>query len=769
MKEFLNKTLSLLRQDRLREAMDVMESRLLADRDATALDQLRRLRESYTLMLDYMVKGYDDPGRERLFSTVKEELYSMVRRIKVAPMIEESPLMYFSQARRVRGLHLNFSDVLGRYMSLATTLELVPEDSPERKRLLDEKDEVLRDIFSIAWTVSGSDRESISKMAATAVNPDMAREVTDLIVAGLTQNTLYIYERCKLLALLDIESKAADDHTKAEALTGILLVLNKYYDRLPDDYELRMRFEAWTEDLTNYARLRAVVMSLARVRGAARLLSRLEKDFLPGFQTLGKDLMDKLKDSKGQISFEELEENPEWQKMMENAHLDKKMKRLNAMRDNGADLMVKMVANVAGSRDLYNPHIWFRPFDSDEGIRLGIPDGISSFLSDQTTSAALCQPDRYAMGLTFRLMPAATRDMLMNNLRSQAAEMTDQMKALAESASLSDFDSEAYNYARTLFRFHTYHQKHTEFHDPFRTVLRLADIPYLRKLLDDSEIMTAVAELSFHQGFYDDAIAIYRQLMDYPDQSRPLLLQKMGYCHEKNGQLREALDLYLQADRYAENDRWLDGKIMQLSRRLGMEDSELAAIDHLLSGNPDDAELLARQAELNLKLAEASLPSADPEEYLRLTERLAKTRQSLARLRYDFPDDERFTPLLALCDLLSGNTASSLDLLSGTLEDADMYLASNALGAAAGSSGATPGEAHSSAEEAGIAGRLILLACAHAASGRNSDAIAALNKITPLRASGLSRSDVRSRLTSIWSAVPNLADRLSLIPLLLEA
>ena len=117
----------------------------------------------------------------------------MVRRIKVAPMIEESPLMYFSQARRVRGLHLNFSDVLGRYMSLATTLELVPEDSPERKRLLDEKDEVLRDIFSIAWTASGSDRESISKMAATAVNPDMAREVTDLIVAALTQNTLYIY------------------------------------------------------------------------------------------------------------------------------------------------------------------------------------------------------------------------------------------------------------------------------------------------------------------------------------------------------------------------------------------------------------------------------------------------------------------------------------------------------------------------------------------------------------------------------------------------
>lgn len=766
MNSLISQAIMLLSRNYLLDCVALVRQYAIENRKSQIRDVLDNIEQSYRFLLKYLAEGSNDPSREKLFCDLRYRLYALVRNLETEENASESPLLYFSTLRSLRYSHLTFSDALGRFLSVDSALQLTPiyndnkQLTEEAKKLMTEKDRAMKDIFSVIWTLPVGERKQLEAIVNVSADADISFELRALIVAALTLSLLQTYDSEKLIALLDIESRSVDQRIRARALTGIVLSIALYAPLLQPDNKLDNRFEVWKDDLTNYPRLREVVYALVKTRGSERLANKINAELMPGIMGMNPDFLKNIQKEKGVINLEELQENPEWEKMMRESGLDKKLRKLHNIHSKGADMALGMFNQVSNHYFFKDIDSWFRPFEEWEGLRIGLDSDITSFIYNMPNFVSFCDTDKYALMLNLSRIPAVNRDMMKSAFQagqnSMEEEMREEMKEFELRTTQPEFDREVVNYARILFRFFKYFRLRREFQNPFDKAIHFSSLPYLKDMLSEDEILHTVGETYFHQEYYDDAIEVYSELVKRDDQNSSMLYQKIGYCHEKANRPEKSLENYLLADNLRDGtDRWLTERIYSMAKRTNKGTIMLQALDSLLELDKDNIKYLEEWVQTMIELnVYKSYPISVP---------LFEKR--LSKLIYLLPDEPQTLSLQMKAAALKEDYNKVIDLSEARRADIEMYLAASSLD--------THKDDKANEEdkvdiEKTMANDLLLMANAHAALGKYSDAISDLKLLRMLR-HAYSADDIQTIMNKQWSESEALSQHQIMIPMLVEA
>ncbi|MDE6811415.1 MAG: tetratricopeptide repeat protein, partial [Muribaculaceae bacterium] len=518
-------------------------------------------------------------------------------------------------------------------------------------------------------------KRDLSSIENVIIDEDISFSLRGILVAALILNGHRRYTREIFISLMNVLSKAASERIKARALIGIAIILDRYGKRIERDEEIKTRFEIFSDDLMFYTRMRESVYSLVRVRGGNQFNKRIREELLPDIQKFTPDFLKSIQNEEGEIDFEKLEENPEWEKMMSGSGLEKQMRKFSDMQSNGADMMLSMFESV--SRDFFFNDIdsWFRPFESWELDRQGIPEHLKSVMELFSINPGACDLDKFAMLINIRRIPQAAVEMLKGTLETQSQQFKEEMKGFLLHSSIPEFELETYNFARTLYRFFTFFKQKSEFYNPFDKALAFGNWPFVGKLLVQPEIISSVADYYFKQGYLDDAIDYYRQLADNSKEEKikDLASQKIGLAYEKKGDLNKALDIFLRSFESNPQDEWTARKIVRISNKLGNLKPEIfKALLLLHLKDKNDLTYL--------------LPLADMEVSGKIKSRQAdgQSYKFFERASYLVPDNSKISRLIIKKWLVDYNNrdekfseaASAAEKLNN---DVEMYLAARSL------------------------------------------------------------------------------------------
>lgn len=671
---------NIIDNNNLLDAISMIRGVLQQSRRPDELDKLNQIDSTYRYLLKYLRDGHNDPSRNKVISEIKEDLFDLICRLRDDELEKSSSTAYFTGRRLVNFSSLNFAEALGRLLSADATLELSDKSSADYKNALKAKSMALKDLFTIVWTLPVGAYKKLKEVVAVATDSDISFSLRGSIVGALILALDREYDRARLKALLSIAAQSSDDRIVSRALIGIALALDFYPDRIQKDVRLREQFDALTDDLTFYTRMREVVYALVKARGGMKFLGKMKSEIIPDIQKLGPNFLNSLKDDNGEINIDRLEDNPEWDKMLKSSGMEKKLRRLNNMQSSGADMMLSMFEQAKRNVLFNDIDIWFRPFEAWEAERIGMPEELGSLLDTFCANPGICDTDKFAMVANLSRIPASARNMLKQGFEAQASQLAEDMKDMMLHTQSIDFDTECYNFARNLFRFFTFYRLKSEFNNPFGDQIKFFKWPFVGNILSEKEILASVGEFYFKQGFYEDAVNIYKSLIDEnlhdlndkDDRWKAFCYQKVGSSFEHLKNYERALKYYNDAFSILPNDEWIATKIVGAADKLSVEKNDKTVVS-------DASKALAflyqkDKNNLNWLIPLAELGLFSPEMLAELN-----VGKIFERMDYIAPDDPRVIRLMAKKKLTGHSAEEAVKLLAPLVDNVEMYLASASL------------------------------------------------------------------------------------------
>lgn len=756
MHPLISQSINQLSKDNLLDCIILMRQYALEKKTSFITDALESIERSYRLLLKYLSEGAEDQYREKMYNSIRYDLFTLVKNQEIEELIDSSPMQYFSTLRTVRFSKLSFGDALGRFLSSDASLQLTQiydgdgNLNEEARKILNEKDRAIKDIFSIVWTLPAGEKKQMDEVVNIASDSDISFQLRGVIVSALILSFLQVPDVKKLISLLDIDTKSIDPGIKARALTGIVIGLSMHASIVSNDYDLGLRFSAWRDDLSNYPRLRNISYSLARTRGSRKLNDKINSEILPGLNNIGKELFKDFGNRETPISIEELQENPAWEKAMRESGLDKKMKKIHKMHNKGADMMLSMFTQLSYDRFFKDIDVWFRPFEEWEIARLEVDPKLSSLVAGAPSSMFFCDPDKYAMLIHMSHMNPSMREMMGNAFNSGREQMEEELKDKTIFTNTPEFDIEAVNYARTLFRFFNYYRLKKEFRNPFEKAIDFASLPYVGSMLAEDEILHSLGEIYFQQEYYHDAVNIFSLLASKNQDVALMLLEKIGYCHEKDNNYPDALEYYIKADNLKQDeDQWLLERIYKLAKLTNKKELLIDTLNRLLVIDINNLTYLEEWLKIMIEM----------NVYSKENEVVMNFEKNLARLLYLSPENEIGIRLKADTSALKGEWEKIIELNSHLINDVELYLAASSLGG---------GEENDLDQEKNMRHDLLLLASAQIALERYSDAIESL-KLARMLKHPVNSEDITNFIKKTLINSPLFSNHYLMIPIVIEA
>jgi tetratricopeptide (TPR) repeat protein len=386
-----------------------------------------------------------------------------------------------------------------------------------------------------------------------------------------------------------------------------------------------------------------VLMQLLLARETDRITREFETEVLPEMKKMMPRIEDKLQ--LGDLADEEEMEgkNPGWKDMLgEVPGLFEKIEKFSKMQMEGGDVFMSTF-QMLKRFDFFNVMSnWFVPF------HLGHPEIRNSFSENEEINNRLleslekafyiCNSDKYSFAINFRAIPDQQRTMIVTNFEAEFA----QMREMASEEQLLD-QSIAHNavfiqYIQDLYRFFKLYPSRSEFDDIFQHRIRLDDLSCYLHCFGRPGLPEKVAAFHFDKEHYDDAIESIEAIMkdNGPDRE---YFEKIGYCFQKTGRYRMAVESYKKAELFDSDRLWLLRKLGYCCLKLKDYPQAASYFSEASKLQPDDLAL-------QMQVGQCYLHMKDHEQAL----------HHYAKLRYFTPDNLKVLRPLAWCQFVLGKT-----------------------------------------------------------------------------------------------------------------
>lgn len=582
---------------RLHDAFVGLRRHAAALGDWKITERIDMLEQSYSMMLDYAVSGNPDPGRQELYDSITSDILKLMDIISNRLKMDTAPELYYSTLRYER---LQTADslvsILAEYnkcVQQSSLYNMLTSGTDSHKQPnLENSERLARRIFSRVWTSFPMSADDASAMAGVfdAASP-YPQHFQQLMVAALALSLVQFFDQRKVDLLLDVYQNRQDQQTLAvQALCSALICMYLHRDRY-NPSQLKRRVDSLRELTTWQSDVRMIAMQLIRTRDTERIHRKLTDEIMPQMLRLRPDIARRLSDKASLAEFPSIEDNPEWEELLEKAGITDSLKELMQIQEEGGDVMLATFSNLKSFPFFNEVANWFVPFRADTSLCGGSygDTEMKKMASLLESMDMFCDGDKYSFLLMLQSMPPQQRNMLSVQLDQQ------QMAAMElHSASLKTDASArqqiANRYVQQLYRFFKLFRRRGEFNDPFARPISLAALNLLAADLQDEETLKLVGEFYFKRGYYDDALQIFRQL-DEKKELDNASLQKMGVCQQRLGHTADALQTYRKAELMRPDSVWTMRRIAACYRALGDTAKALAYYKRIEAQRPEDIEL----------------------------------------------------------------------------------------------------------------------------------------------------------------------------------
>ena len=246
---------------------------------------------------------------------------------------------------------------------------------------------------------------------------------------------------------------------------------------------------------------------------------------------------------------EEMEENPQWQELLDKSGVTDKLKEMSEIQEEGGDVMMGTFSHLKSFPFFHDVANWFLPFHTDRSELEEGDSGPMKTLADILQAMPmLCVSDKYSMLLSLQAAPEAQRSMLLRQINAQAEQFAE-LRAAMLNTDLTDRRDMLRKQIQNLFRFFRLYRRKGEFANPFDRGIDPSGVPGLESLCTP-DLASVVAEFYFSHGYWLDGLKVARGIdglqaaASVPDSPEYLLLQRMGFAAMKLGLYHEALDYF---------------------------------------------------------------------------------------------------------------------------------------------------------------------------------------------------------------------------------
>ena len=482
---------------------------------AAVADSLERSEQNYRYMLDYAMRGAEDPGRDAMAADLGEEILSAIDMLDRENRRSDDGALYFSTLR-YEALQPDscIATLLDRYAEMGRSGSDMPFDlsfsnihSEATRRALDSREALARRIFNLVWTRFPLASADVAALRGALTSAGLPSHFRQLIIWAVMLGGLRYFDSTRVELLLDSYLAAGADKEQTAALTALMMLLFAGRSRRLGAPALA-RLAAASERKEWASDLRSVYLELVKPIDTDRITRKIRDEVVPEMLKLKPEIDKKLNQKIENFDPAEMEENPEWQEMMEKSGIADKLKEMSEIQEEGGDVMLGTFAQLKNFGFFHEAANWFLPFHAENSAFAG--DGGKDFhsLAELIGSAPfLCDNDKYSFMFSLRQVQEQQRALMLSQFKAQGTQL-DQLRAASLMTASSDRRALINKHVQNLYRFFSLFRRKGEFPNLFAEGVNLVEVAPLRRQVMELDILGAVGEFYFRHGYYLSLIHI---------------------------------------------------------------------------------------------------------------------------------------------------------------------------------------------------------------------------------------------------------------------
>ena len=588
---------TLVSNRRVKDAMDVLNDLVSESGFSDFFVQKEHLEHTYEQMLNYMLEGVQDPERDTVYKKLLTSILELADRVKDQLMENHSGWHTYILKQEVdRQQELTGKSVIETMDDLSFKRELdemidegrvSPEATDERRRKLS------MEIFRHLWLSNRYIEAENSLSSAVLSCRDFLWYEKTLYISGILLSGLRYWDEEKVHRLIDFAGEE-DQEVSARAIVALVILLYRYDDRIEFYPNIVHRLRLIKDDLKLEQSFEKIALQLIRTRDTLEIGRKLQEDLMPEMAKLKPKLEDKLK--MDDIRDELLEEgrNPDWESMFsESDDLYKKVDEFMKLQMEGADVYMTTFAHLKQFPFFNELTNWLVPFHKENPDLSEVYTSKSDvfdpdiFVDGLKNTPFLCNSDKYSFIFNIRYLPDDQKKMLSNAFLMEMEGLQEMISD--EKVTSGDFTTRTVfiQYIQDLYRFFKISPFKNEFEDVFGGKLDLYKSWFFREIIENDSITSNIAEYLFEKDHFEEALDIFKMLLEEQPTDRELL-EKAGYCYQKEGNYREAINYYTRIGLSGEQNMWTIKNLGICYRKINDYQSALDVYEKASSMQPDD-------------------------------------------------------------------------------------------------------------------------------------------------------------------------------------
>ena len=588
--------LNFVGSSRLKDAFDSLKRWASDLQNWTAAEKISELETNYKYMIHYLVEGNKDPEQQKIYHRLVRDMYLLADDLLDQWQTRNSSSVFFEKVRvaNVRQpLSIEeYRDIIIRQIDTFSVIGLLPDGEEKRTRSRQnavKQEHTIQDLFYTVFSSPRAKEEEVKAYREFLDHAGIPVPVKCMLISSLTMNVLQRFDQRKVDLLFDSCS-----HTESEvslrATVGIVPVLRQYKNRWKYYPEITGRLSVMADDAVFARRLMTVIIQFIQAHETEKITKKLMEEIIPEMMKLSPMIGKKinLEEWMGESGLDE--KNPEWQKILDEAGLTDKLQEFTEMQMGGADVFHSTFSNLKNYPFFNEMSNWFLPFDKQHSSLQPFftdkPES-DSLLSTMLNTSMICNSDKYSFCFSIMVMPEQYRKMMVAQLGAESEELK---KMAEEELLLNPYQKEetiCKQYVQDLYRFFKLYPRKTEFLDIFAAPLDYHRLKPFFPVVSEAKNLERIALYYFEKNNFREAAETYLMLTKKGNPTSETW-QKIGYCHQMLGKVKEALDAYLKADLMDENNPWVLRRMAHCYRLLKEPESALQHYRRLEQLKPDD-------------------------------------------------------------------------------------------------------------------------------------------------------------------------------------
>lgn len=549
-------------QKRLKEALAQLESFLWKCSDWSLRTRLEQVQTSYSYMLQYMRQGIEDPERKKLYLKLLTDTFEIADQARVA-LLDGVSTRYYHECRLRRTEALpsqttaTMIHILESFNDDLAVSGLLSEQN--RSDVLKRHEDTQKSMFLQTWTNSAWSTEEEDDAQTMLVSELVPVADLCLFTSAVMLSLMECFDLRKLFWLMDAY-RHPNVQVSQRALVGLVFVLQLYAARLEFYPEMLNRLAQLTDDTDFRQDILRIHIQILLSQETEKIDKKMREEIIP-------EMLKNLPMRNMKFGFEESDEekddaNPDWADAIEKSGLGDKLREMNELQLEGADVYMSTFANLKLYPFFREAHNWFYPFDKQHSSVIGAYSGKnkdnSSLLDLILQSGFFCNSDKYSLFFTMQQLPQNQRAMMLSQLtEQQQQELADESKAETLKKFAERPDTVSNQYLHDLYRFFKLNPRRNEFRNVFKENIMLYDVPALQSYLADPAALRSLADFHFRKQHWEQAAGLYESISDEGEpELQAEACQKLGYSLQKLKRYPQAIAAYLRADLISPNNLW---------------------------------------------------------------------------------------------------------------------------------------------------------------------------------------------------------------------